>query len=150
MAETEVKVWISGDHYRIAILGKINLCRNSLRLSTRFGSHSVRFNPRASRDDKCEPDPPRLARSRLTLAPSAVSVSFKKVQPQSAPPDCGFSTSATPKSFGAVGPAGIPSYYYKIVMIIKLNLSVGFGLGQLRRYPYNYNIVITVIAFKPE
>jgi len=31
----------------------------------------------------------------------------RKVQPQSAPPDCGFSTSATPKAFGAVSPAGI-------------------------------------------
>jgi len=41
---------------------------------------------------------------------------------------------SAPKDIGAVGPAGIPSYYYKIVMIIKLNLSVGFGLGQ-RRYP---------------
>jgi len=30
----------------------------------------------------------------------------RKVQPQSAPPDCGFSTSATPKEFGAISPAG--------------------------------------------
>jgi hypothetical protein len=46
-----------------------------------------------------------------------VSVSLIKVQPQSAPPDCGFSTSATPKAIGAVSPAGTAGYNYKIVII---------------------------------
>jgi hypothetical protein len=41
----------------------------------------------------------------------------RKVQPQSAPPDCGFSTSATPKAFGTISPAGILRYHYNNVMI---------------------------------
>jgi hypothetical protein len=40
------------------------------------------------------------------LAQHSASAARLKVQPQSAPPDCGFSTSATPKAFGAVSPAG--------------------------------------------
>jgi hypothetical protein len=49
----------------------------------------------------------------------------RKVQPQSAPPDCGFSTSATPKEFGAISPAGM-GYHYRIVIIGKINFSLGF------------------------
>jgi hypothetical protein len=50
----------------------------------------------------------------------------RKVQPQSAPPDCGFSTSATPKEFGAISPAGISANNYKIVMISQDNFLIIF------------------------
>jgi len=72
------------------------------------------------------------------------------VQPQSAPPDCGFSTSATPKAFGAISSACIPRYHYRIVMIGKINFFVRILLRQLGQRPlYYYNIVTGMVAFKP-
>jgi hypothetical protein len=51
------------------------------------------------------------------------------VQPQSAPPDCGFSTSATPKAFEAISPAGISEYNYKSVMISQGKFLIIFKPG---------------------
>jgi hypothetical protein len=50
------------------------------------------------------------------------------VWPQPAPPDCGLSTSAAPNTFGAISPAGKPNHY-KIVIIGKTNLSLGFVIS---------------------
>jgi hypothetical protein len=47
------------------------------------------------------------------------------VQPQSAPPDCGFSTSATPNEFGAVS-LQVSRNNYKIVMNGKTFFSLEF------------------------
>jgi hypothetical protein len=45
-----------------------------------------------------------------------------KVQPQPAPPGCGFFTSATPNGFGAV--SLVLRYHYEIVMISKAIFSM--------------------------
>src|SRR6266545_3019747 len=58
-----------------------------------------------------------------------------KVSPQSAPPDCGFSTSATPKAFGAISPAGISRYNYKIVMISQDKFLIIFYLRGVFGFP---------------
>ena len=51
-----------------------------------------------------------------------ISTNPIKVQPQPAPPDCGFSTSVAPKAFGAVN-LQVLRYHYKLVMISKTNFS---------------------------
>jgi hypothetical protein len=72
----------------------------------------------------------------------------RKVQPQSAPPDCGFSTSATPKEFGAISPAGTGlslqncNHWQDKFFAWILLRQPG------RRQLHYYNIVIGVMAFK--
>jgi hypothetical protein len=72
------------------------------------------------------------------------------VQPQSAPPDCGFSTSATPKAFGAISPAGIPPLSLQKCNDRQDKFFARILLRQLGQRPlYYYNIVTGMVAFKP-
>jgi len=71
-----------------------------------------------------------------------------KVQPQSAPPDCGFSTSATPKAFGAV------SLQVTLLLLQNCNdwqdkfLREFYRASFPRDQLYDYNLVTAIVAAK--